>query len=72
VVEMEITAKCPYCERLNTYDIRPNVAVVVTCSCKKGSFYLKKIDRIEVVRNSLWTWEVSPGEEETSIGEELS
>ncbi len=54
---MEVTAKCPYCGRLNTHEVKPNVATIVTCSCMKGSFYVKKVDRVEVVRNSLWTWD---------------
>ena len=67
---MEITARCPYCQRLNTYDVEPNVALIVTCFCGKGSFYVKKVDRIEVIKNSLWTWdgpaEKSPLREDVS------
>lgn len=58
---MEVTAKCPYCGKLNTYNIKPNVAVMVVCTCRKGSFYVKKVERTEVVRNSLWTWDEVPG-----------
>ncbi len=57
----EITAKCPYCGELNTYEVQPNQPVVVTCSCNRGSFYVKKVDRIEVIKNSLWTWKEPAG-----------
>jgi hypothetical protein len=66
-IGMEITARCPYCGNLNTYDVEPNVAVIVTCSCRRGSFYVKKVDRIEVVRNSLWTWDGTSGERQPNL-----
>lgn len=69
---MEITAECPYCNKLNTYEVRPNVAVMVTCSCRKGSFYIKKVDRVEVVRNSLWAWDEVPVGEESLVGRNVS
>jgi len=52
---MEVTAKCPYCGRLNTYRVTPNVPSQVTCTCGNGSFYVKKLEKIEVIRNSLWS-----------------
>ena len=69
---MEITAECPYCSRLNTYEVRPNVPVMVTCSCRRGSFYVKKVDRVEVVRNSLWTWDEPQVKGETLAGRNVS
>ena len=69
---MEITAECPYCNKLNTYEVRPNEPVMVTCSCKMGSFYVKKVDRIEVVRNSLWIWEKSPVGDNVLVGKNVS
>ncbi len=65
-VAMEITAKCPYCQRLNTYQVKPNVAMMVTCTCRKGSFYVKKVDRVEVVRNSLWAWDEMSSQKKTA------
>ncbi len=69
---MEITARCPYCGRLNTYEVRPNVARVVTCCCRKGSFYVKKLDRVEVVRNSLWAWDEVPSGSAEAADQDLS
>ena len=69
---MEISARCPYCASLNTYVVEPNVAVVVTCTCGKGSFYVKKVDRIEVSRNSLWVWDEGKNPAGTSLKDDVS
>ena len=69
---MEITARCPYCSRLNTYEVKPNVAKVVTCCCRKGSFYVKKLDRVEVIRNSLWAWDDVQHNRAEASSEDLS